>query len=324
MAWMVFVFFVLFSSLSYGACKEKLIIFHAGSLSVPFEKMEKEFEKLHPNVNVIREPSGSVKAIRKVVDLHKPCDVVASADYSLIPKMMFPNYADHVKVFATNELVLCYTPKSKYADRINRNNWFEILAEKSVKWGFSNPNLDPCGYRAVMMLVLASQYYKKPIYKELLQKNTNLKIVKMGKGYEVIVPERLKLKGHNLFVRPKAVSLLGLLESGAIDYAVEYKSVALQHGLKYLELPKEINLSDVKLKDHYSQVKVLLGNGKLIKGKPIAYGITVVKNAPHLKWAKMWEDFVTSKEGVKILKESYQNPLYPPKVIKCCGGKSEK
>ncbi len=305
---------IFLTSVSFAAEKTTLIIFHAGSLSVPFKKMEEAFKKRYPDIEVRRESSGSVKAIRKVVDLHKPCDVVASADYSLIPKMMFPEYADHVKVFATNELVLCYTPKSRYGNEINSKNWFKILERKDVKWGFSNPNLDPCGYRAVMMITLASKYYGRPLYRELL-KNTNLSIVREGDNYRIVVPENFRTRGRNLFVRPKAVALLGLLESGAIDYAVEYKSVALQHGLKYVELPKEINLSDLRYKNYYSKVEVRLSNGKVVKGKPIAYGTTTVKNAPHPEAAKLWEAFVTSEKGAKILRECYQNPIYPPKVI---------
>jgi len=34
----------------------------------------------------------------------------------------------------------------------------------------------------------------------------------------------------------------------------QYKSVAIQHGLKYIELPKEINLSDPSKIDIYSSV----------------------------------------------------------------------
>ncbi len=300
---------------SYGGEKTPLTVFHAGSLSIPFKKLEEEFEKEHPNIDVRRESSGSLKAIRKVVDLHKPCDVVASADYSLIPKFMFPNYADHVKIFATNELVICYTPKSKYSDKINKSNWYEILKRKDVKWGFSNPNLDPCGYRTLIMIALASDYYKKPIYEELLKPNTNVKVEREPNGYKIVVPKNFRKVGDKLFIRPKAVALLGLLESGSVDYVVEYKSVALQHRLKYVELPREINLSDFSLREYYSKVKLVLGNGRVITGKPIAYGITTLKNAPHPKEAKMWEDFVTSERGAEIIRSCYQKALYPPRRI---------
>ena len=54
------------------------------------------------------------------------------------------------------------------------------------------------------------------------------------------------------YIRPKEVDLVALIESNAIDYMFQYKSVAIQHGLKYIELPREINLSDPSLNDLYS------------------------------------------------------------------------
>ncbi len=63
--------------------KQKLIIFHAGSLSVPFKEIAKEFEKLNPNTKIILEVAGSGTCARKITDLHKPCDIMASADYKV-------------------------------------------------------------------------------------------------------------------------------------------------------------------------------------------------------------------------------------------------
>lgn len=42
--------------------KGKLVMFHAGSLSVPFKAMEKAFEAKYPKVDLLREASGSQKA----------------------------------------------------------------------------------------------------------------------------------------------------------------------------------------------------------------------------------------------------------------------
>ncbi len=317
---------LLFSILFFVLCagslhaKEKVIlkVFHAGSLSVPFSKMEKGFEKKYPYIDVRREISGSIKAIRKVAELHKPCDVIAVADYTLIPKMLFPTYAGCVKLFARNELVLCYTKKSKYANRINSSNWYKILKKRGVKWGFSNPNDDPCGYRTVISIGLASLYYNNPkLVKYLLKKRyVNISCRKKGNVIQFKTPKDLKVKGKKIFIRPKSVELLGLLESGVIDYAFEYKSVALQHGLLYVELPPEINLGNIKHASFYKRSKITLFNGKTIQGKPIVYGIAVLKNAPHPKEANLWEGFVTSKEGKNILLECKQTPIYPAKEIK--------
>ena len=65
----------------------KVIMFHAGSLSMPFDAMEKEFEKLYPGVDLQREASGSQAAARKITDLGKECDLMASADYDVIDKL---------------------------------------------------------------------------------------------------------------------------------------------------------------------------------------------------------------------------------------------
>ncbi len=313
----ILVYFVFMNSLCYAGSQVIIKVFHAGSLSVPFSKMVVIFEKHYPDIKVRLEPSGSVRAIRKVIEIHKPCDVVAVADYSLIPKMMFPKYANHVKLFARNELVLCYTRHSKYGSKINSQNWYQILNLKGVKWGFSNPNDDPCGYRTVIAVGLASFYYKRPeIVSQLLGQYTNINWNKASGKIFFMAPQDLKTKGQKVFIRPKSVELLGLLESGAIDYAFEYRSVALQHGLLFVELPAQINLGNLKYTSFYKKGQIKLANGKIIKGKPIVYGIAVLKTAPHPKEAKLWENFVTSQDGQKILLDCKQTPIFPAKEIR--------
>ncbi len=315
-------FSILFFWISTGeAGKKKIIlkVFHAGSLSVPFAAIEKAFEARYPWIDVRRESSGSVQAIRKVTELGKPCDVVASADYTLIPKMMFPRYADHVYLFARNELVLAYTPRSRYASEINSENWFEILARPKVRWGFSNPNLDPCGYRTVIALFLAEKFYGKPLYDLLLRPHLPFKVHR-GKRVLVEIPLSLRPRGGKIFLRPKAVELLGLLESGTLDYAFEYLSVARQHGLRYLRLPEDLNLSRPEKADFYRQVAVKLATGKIIPGKAIVYGLTVVKNAPHLEEARLFESFVIGPEGARILKANFQTPLQPARKLEASAG----
>ena len=70
-----------------------LTIFHAGSLSVPLQKIGEEFSHKHPRIRIAFESSGSVDTVRKITDLNKSCDILAVADWILIPKMMYDNYA---------------------------------------------------------------------------------------------------------------------------------------------------------------------------------------------------------------------------------------
>ena len=142
--------------------KGKVVLFHAGSLSMPFAAMEKEFEARYPGVDLLREASGSQAAARKVTDLNRPCDLMASADFKVIDKLLIPAQADWNIRFATNQMVLCYTEKSRFAQEVNARNWPEILQRKEVVWGHSDPNLDPCGYRSLMVLQLAEKHYGRP------------------------------------------------------------------------------------------------------------------------------------------------------------------
>lgn len=275
----------------------KVVMFHAGSLSVPFHAMEKAFEAKHPQVDILREAAGSQACARKITDLHKPCDIMASADYSVIDKLLTPKYADWNVRFATNQMVLCYTDKSKYADQVNADNWYEILEKKGVVWGHSDPNLDPAGYRALMVLQLAEKYYKKPGL------------------YEKAIANRPQAN-----IRPKSVELVSLLQTGNMDYAWEYLSVAVQHGLKYVTLPDEINLSNYQLDDYYKQAVVKVtgkkpGTTMEMKGKSITYGITLIKDAPNREAAVAFLQYVLSPEGgLKVLKEQGQPPFIPCRV----------
>jgi len=69
---------------------EKVIIFHAGSLTVPLAQIEKDFEAAHPNIDVLREAGGSTKMARLISEVGKPADIMASADFKVIDKNLIP------------------------------------------------------------------------------------------------------------------------------------------------------------------------------------------------------------------------------------------
>ena len=273
-------------------------IFHAGSLSVPFDAMEKAFEATYPHVDVLREAGGSTKVARKISDLKEPCDIMVSADYTVIDEFLIPKYADWNIRFATNQLVLCYTDKSNYAKKITKKNWYEILQKEGVRWGHSDPNLDPCGYRSLMVIQLAEKYYKKPGL------------------YDALLANR---PAEN--VRPKAAELVSLVQDSTLDYVWEYLSVAVQHGLKYIVLPDEINLGNYQYDDFYSQVIVKVtgkepGTFMELKGKSCTYGVTLINDAPKREAAIAFLQYLLDPQGgLKILKEMGQPPFVPGRVI---------
>ncbi len=271
-----------------------LVIFHAGSLSVPFMKLEQEFEKRYPGVDILRESGGSTKMARLIRDVGRRADIFASADYTVIDGLLIPDYADWEIRFASNQLVLCYTDKSRYADKVNSDNWFEILLKKDVMWGHADPNVDPCGYRSLMVMQLAERFYKKPgLYNKLMASRRRRNI------------------------RPKSVELISLLNTGNLDYAWEYLSVAVQHDLKFVRLDDRINLGNPAYDDFYknAQVKVtgrIPGTWMIKRGRACIYGVTILKNASNKEAAEAFLSYLLDpKGGVKILRKLGQPPLIP-------------
>jgi molybdate/tungstate transport system substrate-binding protein len=273
---------------------ETLIIFHAGSLTVPIQNLTEAFQKEHPNIFFETEAAGSRTTARKISELGREADLMMSADYSVIDTLLVPEYASWNIHFARNEMVLVYTDSSKYADEINSENWYEILTRDEVVYGHSDPNADPCGYRTLMVWQLAETYYNVP-------------------GLE----ERLSTHCPPKNIRPKAVELLALLQSGDMDYAFEYRSVAIQHHLNYVELPPVINLGFPQYAETYQTASVDISGsnpGETVAkvGAPIVYGLTIPLNAPSPDLAAQFVAFILGPEGQRILDESGQPPISPP------------
>lgn len=215
--------------------------------------------------------------------------------------------------FATNQMVIAYKNKSKYAAEINDSNWYEILIRPDVMFGFSDPMFDACGYRTLTLIPLAESYYNdSTIFDNLIICNFDspISLIKGNGTYTVVMPEVLGPNSEKVAIRGGSVQLIALLERGGIDYAFEYKSIAQQCGLRYLKLPAEIGLSSPDYGEEYKKAKVTLGfpRCKSISiervGKPIFYGITIPKNAPHPGLAAEFVNFVLSEEGQRILQDN--------------------
>lgn len=297
---LIFIFFVSFLLV---ACqnghkskqsKKQITIFHAGSVSSPLKKIIEEYKKTHQEVKFLTEAAGSVECARKITDLKKNCDIMISADTWVIEKNLMPDYCQWYIPFAGNEMALVYNDKSRKSDQISEDNWQQIIGDSEVRIGRSDPNSDPCGYRTLLCLQLAEKFYKIPGFYQHIQ----------NKSFENI--------------RPKETDLLALLECQAVDYIFLYKSVAIQHQLKYISLNDSINLRDSKLSSWYQQVSIEV-NGKkkqekqVKKGDAMVYGVCVLKNAVEDPTVSDFLSFFLTK-GVEIFIQDGQTPVIPQEV----------
>lgn len=271
----------------------ELVIFHAGSLSVPFREIGTAFMRAHPAVTIRAEAAGSRACARKISDLGRRCDVMASADYEVIETLLVPGHADWCIKFAANEMTVVYRDGSSRAGEIDAGNWFEILLDGGVRFGRSDPNIDPCGYRSVLTMKLAERHYgREGLAAKLLAKDLR-------------------------YIRPKETDLLALLETGEIDYIFLYRSVAAQHGLKTFLLPDEVNLKRADLAGLYGTVEVSLSGkrpGETIvrAGAPMVYGVTIPKNAPNAEAAHAFVRFLLEGDGGMAIMERNGQPSVVP------------
>jgi molybdate/tungstate transport system substrate-binding protein len=283
-----------------GGKRNEVIVFHAGSLAVPFSLIASEYETANPGVKILLEAAGSLVTARKITELQKPCDIMASADYQIIDQMLIPRYSDWNLGFATNEIVIAYTDRSNYSAEINEENWMEILLRKDVYYGRSDPDSDPCGYRTLLSLMLAEDYYEMKGLKESFENK------------------------DRSFIRPKEIDLTALLEVRSVDYIFQYRSVAVQHGLKYLRLPPEINLGDPGFAGNYRSVSIPVAGSKpgdsvVIRGDYIMYGVTLLNDAPNRDEAEKFMAFLAGPRGREIITATGQSPIVPPVI----SGKSD-
>lgn len=289
--------------------KQTITVFHAGSLKVPFSQIEKAFEEKYPQYDVVREGSGSRAAAKKIYAQGRGADVMASADYKVIDNLLIPNHAKFNARFATNEMAIAYTKNAKFADEINSKNWPEIFLRDGVRVAHSDPNQDPCGYRSILVTKLAQEYYKVPKFYDKL----------FGYGSSYTKGEENKSK---VVVRPKESQLLKMIEENKYDYLYIYKSVAQQHNLNYITLPKEVSLKDNENAKFYKTASFDIDGkkqGSFItkKGDAMVYGITVVENKKspvNKEGAKKFVNFVLSKEGQEIMFKNGQGVISPVKI----------
>jgi molybdate/tungstate transport system substrate-binding protein len=268
------------------------------------------------------------KAIVVVQAGEAPPDIIASADYKLIPDRLYEGgYADWYIAFARNSMVLCYRDNAVGSDEIlnHTRTWYDVLRNDSVSYGHSSPDGDPCGYRTLMVIQLAQKYY----YDEAAE----LGLVADGDAdglYDALIPgsdhekgriggtSESRASGSVEVVKSKSVELIASLQSGDLDYAFEYRSVAVQHNLTFIELDEVINLSNVTYEDFYKKasVQIMKEPGppptyKTESGEPIVYGITILKNAENNDLAVEFVAFLLSEQGQDMM-ESNGQPFIEP------------
>ncbi|WP_137284450.1 substrate-binding domain-containing protein [Halorussus salinisoli] len=275
---------------------DSMTIFHAGSLAPPFGAAEPKFEEKY-GVSVNREAKGSVASTKKITAQGRKADVLGVSDFRLVRDRLLPDHGSWYAIFATNAMSLQYREDSPGADEIGPDNWWEVLSRDDVTIGHSDPAIDPGGYRAVMAMQLGKEKFEG---ERLYDERTHRKIRE-----NMTVPTGTETK------------LEGQLESGKLDYALYYRSIASQSGMPYVDLQPHVDLSKLTTKyaEHYEKATVDAGGTEYV-GAPIAYGVTVPSVAEAPTRGAQWVEYAITDPGQQILKEKGLIPKQPAIVTK--------
>lgn len=268
----------------------RLVVYTAGSLARPVRAALDSFAAQH-NVQYDLESAGSLETARKLTELNKIPDVIALADEDVFPKLLVPRHATWYARFARNRMVIAYSERSRYAAELNEGNWRDVLTRSGVQVGRSNPDLDPAGYRTLLVFQLAERHYK----------DTGL-------------AARLESNAPPRNMRAKEAELVALVEAGELDYSWQYESLARAVGHRYLPLPRAIDLSSTSDSTTYATASVRVvgaapGDTITMVGRPIRYAVSIPNAAPHAELAERFVAWLLSARGRATLRADHLDAL---------------
>lgn len=281
-------------------------------------------------INVAVTGMGSVQAARQVILNPSGYSIYASIDPYILTSLLYPNNITSWYIaIAGDQMVIAYSPNmpKPLLDEVNNltraeeealheGNYTEAmvitreflnlmfsnstlnLAHEYGAYaiGTSNPNTDPEGYRALMVLQLTGIYWGlgRNYYVDLFNYAN-----RTGDVYEV-------LAGSELF---------GPVEAGKVwfDIAI-YKSSAESTGLPYFPLPPQVDLGDPAYINYYSQASVTIvvgGQSLVVKGAPIQLALTIPNQAPNKALAEELIIFLLTPSGHELMSRLGIKPLIP-------------
>ena len=230
-------------------------------------------------------PGGSVALAHLILDRLETPDVFISADPDVNRLLQQPGPGPRASWFFTlarTTMVIAYNPKSSFAPALReaatgRRPWYQVLASPGLRLGRTDPELDPKGYRTLLVFRLAERYYHQPGLEE--------RILVSPENPSQIFPEE---------------ELVGRLEAGQLDAGVFYLIEATEHQLPYVVLPDAINLGNPAMARAYAQVTVESSPGAVRRGSPILYTVTILSTARNFEGAVGFIQYLYGPVGQAI------------------------
>lgn len=282
------------------AARSTLTVAYAGSMGVV---MDRDLGPSFAQSDAVRYRGigrGSWGLARLLVSGRMSADVFISVTPGPMTLLIKRGLVKRAVPVASTEMVIAYSPKSRYAKAFaaaarGGRPWYAILEQPGVRFGRTDPAVDPQGRNIIFTFLLAQRYYKQPGLTD-----------KVLKGYR---------NPAQIFTE---ASLLSRLESGQIDATSGYLSAVISHHLPYIKLPDPINLSNPKyVKRWYSTAHFTIkrsdGKSETLNTQPLVFYAGVLGNARNPALAGRFIAFLQSARGQKMLRsKGYSRPKGGP------------
>jgi molybdate/tungstate transport system substrate-binding protein len=197
--------------------------------------------------------------------------------------------ADSAQPIAHTEMVIAYSPKSKFSSRFDaaakgKEDLWKILLEPGLRFGRTDPVTDPQGRNIIFTMMLAAKATKQ----------TDL--------VETILGPAINEK--QIFTES---TVMARLQSGALDASSAYKIQPGPLNLPYVPLPVEINLSGQNVRREHPDVTLSVG-GKSYTPEPLIYYAAVLKDAPNARGAAAFMEWLIGNEAQAIFRKYNYDP----------------
>lgn len=276
-----------------GTSAETLVpldVAYAGSMTSIMNGPIREAAAHYLGIDVRGRAQGSMGLARLIESgIIKP-DVFIAVTPGPMRVVLAAHKASRGIPIARTEMVIAYSPKSRFAPQLAASSnpdsapWWKILEEKGVRFGRTDPNIDPQGLNIIFTMKLAADYYHQP-----------------GLATNILGPQ---LNREQIFQEPE---VMVRLQAGQLDAASAYRTQPAAFGLPYIVLPKEINLGDAALEHRYAQVSVNLG-GKTIHPAPLVFYAAALTESANKDIAGRFVEWLASPDGRRIFTTNHYDP----------------
>ena len=268
-----------------------IIVFVAGAYEAIFKYLASQFEK-QTGITVDVVPGGSFGLAAQIakgepVSVFVPVAYIQAVELegnrnpgwaiAFISDQMAIIYSNHTTQLPYwNELYSNYTMAMKTNETKYWYNFFYLLVTK-FSLGISNPNSDPEGLYAYLILEMAGKLYANG--------NTSY-FIDLANQY------------HNVLSAPTTADYVPDLKAGTLDFAFSYVSYAISQGFEYLKLPPWLSFgyypNETKWYSQFYYIITVNGQKLTIHGNPVYLYITIPINATNEQEAIEFVEFIVN------------------------------